>query len=69
MTRGRPFVVVKVAKPNQGMRFDVPAIGVPTIETMTRAGATALHVTAGTTLLFDKAELIATSLIRIGYLW
>jgi DUF1009 family protein len=59
ITRGRPFVVVKVAKPDQDMRFDVPVIGVPTIETMKRAGATAIHVTPQKTLLFDKDELIA----------
>jgi UDP-2,3-diacylglucosamine hydrolase len=59
ITRGRPFVVVKVAKPNQDMRFDVPVIGVPTIETMKRAGATAIHITPQKTLLFDKDELIA----------
>ena len=59
ITRGRPFVVIKVAKPNQDMRFDVPVIGVPTIETMKRAGATAIHVTPQKTLLFDKDELIA----------
>lgn len=59
ITSGRPFVVIKVAKPNQDMRFDVPVIGVPTIETMSRAGATAIHVTAGKTLLFDRSELVA----------
>ncbi|HXG92774.1 MAG TPA: UDP-2,3-diacylglucosamine diphosphatase LpxI [Blastocatellia bacterium] len=59
ITRGRPFVVVKTAKPDQDMRFDVPVIGVPTIESMKRAGATALHVTAGKTLLFDKDEMLA----------
>lgn len=59
ITRGRPFVVVKVAKPNQDMRFDVPVIGLPTIETMKQAGATAIHITARKTLLFDKAELLA----------
>ena len=59
VTLGRPFVVVKVAKPNQDMRFDVPVIGLPTIENMIRAGATAIYVTAGKTLLFDKADLIA----------
>jgi DUF1009 family protein len=58
VTRGRPFVVVKVAKPDQDMRFDVPVIGLPTIEKMTSAGATAIHITAGKTLLFDKCELI-----------
>lgn len=59
ITRGRPFVVVKVAKPNQDMRFDVPVIGIPTLETMKRAGATAIHITAKKTLLFDKEELLA----------
>lgn len=59
VTRGRPFVVVKVAKPDQDMRFDVPVIGLPSIETMIRAGATAIHVSAGKTLLFDKDDLIA----------
>ncbi|MBI3649535.1 MAG: UDP-2,3-diacylglucosamine diphosphatase LpxI [Acidobacteria bacterium] len=59
ITRGRPFVVVKIAKPNQDMRFDVPVIGLPTIETMKGVGATAIHVTANKTLLFDKDELIA----------
>jgi DUF1009 family protein len=59
VTRGRPFVVVKVAKPGQDMRFDVPVIGLPTIEKMTSAGATAIHVTAGKTLLFDRGELVA----------
>ena len=59
VTHGRPFVVIKRAKPNQDMRFDVPVIGLPTIETMVGAGATAIHVTAGKTLLFDRDELIA----------
>jgi DUF1009 family protein len=58
ITAHRRFVVVKVAKPEQDLRFDVPVIGVPTIETMKRAGATAIHVTAKKTLLFDKQELI-----------
>jgi UDP-2,3-diacylglucosamine hydrolase len=59
ITRHRPFVVVKVARPDQDMRFDVPVIGPPTIEAMARAGATAIHVTAGKTLLFDKEDLLA----------
>jgi DUF1009 family protein len=58
ITRNRPFVVVKVAKPNQDMRFDVPVIGIPTIETMKKAGATAIHITASKTLLFDKEALL-----------
>lgn len=51
--------VVKVAKPSQDMRFDVPVVGLPTIEAMREAGATALSVDAGRTLLFDRAELLA----------
>jgi len=52
------LTVVKVAKPNQDMRFDVPVVGVPTIETMIRAGATCLSVTAGKTLIFDKEKML-----------
>jgi DUF1009 family protein len=59
VTRGRGFVVVKTARPDQDMRFDVPVIGLPTIEAMISAGATAIHVTAHKTLLFDKEDLIA----------
>jgi DUF1009 family protein len=59
ITRGRPFVVIKVAKPDQDMRFDVPVIGVPTIEMMKQAGATVIHVTARKTLIFDSAELVS----------
>ncbi len=68
ITRGRPFVVIKVAKPDQDMRFDVPVIGVPTIENMKQAGATALSVTARKTLIFDRAELVslADSYLHIG---
>lgn len=52
------LTVVKLAKPNQDMRFDVPVVGVPTIETMFEAGATCLCVTAGKTLMFDREEMI-----------
>jgi UDP-2,3-diacylglucosamine hydrolase len=55
---GRPLVVVKVSKPGQDMRFDVPVIGLPTIEQMKSARATALALDAGRTLLFDRAKLI-----------
>jgi UDP-2,3-diacylglucosamine hydrolase len=55
---GRPLVVVKVSKPGQDMRFDVPVVGLPTIEQMKSAGATALSVDAGRTLLFDRTQLI-----------
>jgi len=50
--------VVKIAKPNQDMRFDVPVVGVPTIETMVEAGATCLCITAGKTLMFDREGMI-----------
>src|SRR5437764_385199 len=52
------LTVVKAAKPGQDMRFDVPVVGVPTIETMIQAGATCLCVTAGKTLLFDREEML-----------
>lgn len=52
------LTVVKVAKPNQDMRFDVPVVGVPTIETMIEAGATCLSVTAGKTLIFDRDRML-----------
>ena len=55
---GNPLVVVKVSKPAQDMRFDVPVVGLPTVEQMRSAGATALAVDAGRTLLFDRAKLI-----------
>ena len=52
-TLSRALTVVKVAKPTQDMRFDVPVIGVKTIETMARAGASCLAVDAGLCLLLD----------------
>ena len=57
-TLARRLTVVKVAKPNQDMRFDVPVIGIRTIETMIRAGASCLSVEAGRTLLFDREALL-----------
>jgi len=57
--QGKPLVVVKVSKPRQDMRFDVPVVGLPTVETMKRAGATALALDAGRTLLFERSSLIA----------
>jgi len=57
-TLERRLTVVKVAKPNQDMRFDVPVIGLPTVETMLRAGATCLSIEAGRTLLFDREALL-----------
>jgi DUF1009 family protein len=57
-TLERHLTVIKVAKPKQDMRFDVPVIGMQTIETMIRAGATCLSVEAGRTLLFDRDNLL-----------
>src|SRR5580704_10064169 len=54
----RRLTVVKVAKPNQDMRFDVPVIGESTVETMIRAGATCLSIEASRTLLFDREALL-----------
>jgi DUF1009 family protein len=54
--------VVKVAKPNQDMRFDVPVVGVPTIQAMRAAGASALSIDAGKTLVFEgDAFLVAAN--------
>ncbi|MFV0388737.1 MAG: LpxI family protein [Pyrinomonadaceae bacterium] len=58
LARGK-LTVVKVAKPNQDMRFDVPVIGVPTVETMVHAGATCLSVTAAKTLIFEREKMLA----------
>jgi DUF1009 family protein len=41
------------------MRFDVPVVGLPTIQTMIDAGATCLSITAGKTLMFDRDEMLA----------
>jgi DUF1009 family protein len=56
--QGKNLVVVKVSKPKQDMRFDVPVVGLPTVESMKRAGATALAIDATRTLLFDREKLI-----------
>ena len=58
LASGKPLVVVKVSKPGQDMRFDVPVVGLPTIEQMKSARATALALDAGRTLLFDRIKLI-----------
>ena len=57
LVRGR-LTVVKIAKPDQDMRFDVPVVGVPTIESMIVARATCLCLTAGKTLMFDRQQMI-----------
>lgn len=58
---GKPLVVVKVSKPQQDMRFDVPVVGLPTVKGMGEAGATALAIDASRTLLFDRIRLIETA--------
>lgn len=50
--------VVKVAKPKQDMRFDVPVVGVATIDTMRQAGATAMSIDAGKTLIVDGDRFV-----------
>lgn len=57
-TLERRLTVVKVAKPKQDMRFDVPVVGVPTIHAMREARATCLCVEAGRTLLFDREGMV-----------
>jgi hypothetical protein len=57
----RRLTVVKVAKPNQDMRFDVPVVGMPTIAAMREAGATCLCVEAGRTLVFDREAMVVAA--------
>jgi DUF1009 family protein len=59
LAAGRRLTVVKVSKPGQDMRFDVPVVGLPTIGVMERCGATALGIDARHTLLFERERLIA----------
>lgn len=67
---GPGTVVVKVAKPNQDMRFDVPVVGLPTIDAMRAAGAVALSLDAGKTLMLDGAAFLqaadAAGIVVIG---
>jgi hypothetical protein len=58
---GRSLTVVKIAKPKQDMRFDVPVIGVKTIEVMQAAGATCLALDAGKCLLLDGEAVIVAA--------
>jgi UDP-2,3-diacylglucosamine hydrolase len=60
-TISRALTVVKVAKPNQDMRFDVPIVGLKTIETMQHAGATCLAVDAGKCLLLGGEQVVAAA--------
>jgi len=58
---GGSLIVVKVSKPRQDMRFDVPVVGLKTVEVMQRCRVTALAMDAGRTLLFDRARVIAAA--------
>lgn len=58
---GKGLIIIKVSKPQQDMRFDIPAIGPKTIATMQEAGATVLAIEKGKTLLIDKTELIRSA--------
>jgi len=58
MLAGKGAVVVKVSKPNQDMRFDVPTVGLKTLESMIEVGARVLAVESGKSLLMNKAEFI-----------
>lgn len=58
---GAGTCVVKVAKPKQDMRFDVPVVGLATIQAMRLAGATALSIDAGKTLMFERDAMIASA--------
>jgi UDP-2,3-diacylglucosamine hydrolase len=58
LANGKNLTVIKSSKPRQDMRFDVPVIGVATIENMRAAGATALIVDAHRTLMFDAKHLV-----------
>jgi UDP-2,3-diacylglucosamine hydrolase len=58
---GRGVCIIKVAKPNQDMRFDVPVVGVATIRAMQAAGATTLSVDAGRTLMIDGDAIVAAA--------
>ena len=55
---GAGFSVIKVAKPNQDMRFDVPVVGLPTVEALRRVGAGVLSIDAGRTLVLDGDRML-----------
>jgi DUF1009 family protein len=59
LCRAGGFVVVKVAKPQQDMRFDVPTVGQSTVEALHRAGGRVLAIEAGKTIILDQPETVA----------
>lgn len=58
LSNGRRLVVVKVSKPDQDMRFDVPVVGLKTVQVMSRSNATVLAVDAGKCLLFERQAML-----------
>ena len=58
LSNGRRLVIVKVSKPDQDMRFDVPVVGLKTIQVMGRSNAILLALDAGKTLLFERQRLL-----------
>ncbi|MBZ5564952.1 MAG: UDP-2,3-diacylglucosamine diphosphatase LpxI [Acidobacteriia bacterium] len=58
LSNGRRLVIVKVSKPHQDMRFDVPVVGRKTVQVMRQSNASALAVDAGKTLLFERQSLL-----------
>jgi len=61
ITGGQRIAVIKVSKPRQDMRFDVPVVGPPTIAVMRRCSATALAIDARRTLVLDRSEMVAAA--------
>jgi DUF1009 family protein len=59
LCRAGGFVVVKVAKPSQDMRFDVPTVGISTVENLYRAGGKVLAIEAGRTIVIDQTDTVA----------
>ena len=55
----KSLTIIKVSKPAQDMRFDIPVVGLPTIETMIDSGATALAIDATRTIVFDREQIVA----------
>jgi DUF1009 family protein len=55
------LTIIKVSKPEQDMRFDIPVVGLPTIETMIESGATALVIDATRTIVFDREKMVAVA--------
>jgi len=59
LVNGRPLVLVKLAKPNQDLRFDVPVVGPGTLDAMTRANVRAMAIEARKTLMIDRQDIVA----------